>query len=103
MAKIEVTGEVKRLLGDKGFTLAEPIRKETNGVWETVGSRYLTVWLNTLPIPNVGDAVTVRGNLSWKLEEYEGKPSMKVNVNANEIVAETKKQSPIVLDDDLPF
>jgi hypothetical protein len=85
MAKIEVTGDVSRLLGDKGFTLAEPIRKQNGVNWEVVGSRYYTVWVNQLPQPNVSAAVTVSGNLSWKLEEYEGKQQMKVYVNATQI------------------
>jgi len=92
MAKIEVTGEVVRLLGDKGFTLAEPIRKQNGVEWETVGSRYFTVWANGQDLPSVGVAVTVNGNLSWKLEEYEGKPSMKVNVNATKILAAVTHQ-----------
>jgi hypothetical protein len=85
MAKIEVTGDVQRLLGDKGFTLAEPIRKQNGVNWEVVGSRYYTVWVNQLPQPSVSGAVTVSGNLSWKLEEYEGKQQMKVYVNATQI------------------
>jgi len=84
MAILEVTGEVIRHLGSKGFTLAEPRREMVNGQWQTAeGKKYFSVWSTELP--SVGAVVTVKGSLSVKLDEYEGKQSIKVNVNAFDV------------------
>jgi hypothetical protein len=116
MAIIEVTGEVIRHLGSKGFTLAEPRREMVGGQWQTAeGKKYFSVWATELP--SVGDVVTVKGSLSVKLDEYEGKQSIKVNVNAfsvvpavdHQMVAKAKQdfatiaQDPAKSVDDLPF
>ena len=86
MAKIEVTGEVVKLLGDKGFTLAEPIVKKGDNGWETVGKRYFTVWVGLLDLPAVGQKKTVTGSFVAKLEEYQGKQVLKQTINAATIV-----------------
>ena len=117
MAIIEVTGEVIRHLGSKGFTLAEPRREMVGGQWQTAeGKKYFSVWATELP--SVGDVVTVKGSLSVKLDEYEGKQSIKVNVNAFDVkpaldhptVAKAKqdfakivRESAPSVEDDLPF
>jgi hypothetical protein len=116
MAILEVTGEVIRHLGSKGFTLAEPRREMVNGQWQTAeGKKYFSIWAEQLPA--VGSQVTVKGSLSVKLDEYEGKQSIKVNVNAFSVVPALDHQTvakaqqdfaKIVQDsapsvDDLPF
>ena len=84
MAILEVTGEVIRHLCSKGFTRAEPRREMVNGQWQTAeGKKYFSVWSTELP--SVGAVVTVKGSLSVKLDEYEGKQSIKVNVNAFDV------------------
>ena len=116
MAIVEVTGEVIRHLGSKGFTLAEPRREMVGGQWVTAeGKKYFSVWADQLP--TIGSQVTVKGSLSVKLDEYEGKQSIKVNVNAFSVVSAVDHQTvakaqqdfaKIVQDsapsvDDLPF
>lgn len=92
MAILEVTGEVIRHLGQKGFTLAEPRREMVNGQWQTAeGKKYFSVWATELP--TVGAVVTVKGSLSVKLDEYEGKQSIKVNVNAFSVVPAVDHQT----------
>ena len=91
MAKIQVSGKVQKHLGDKGFVLAEAVRKQVDGKWETVATRYFTVWFQELP--PVGVEVDVQGNFSAKIEEYQGKTQLKQTINANSVVqAATIKQ-----------
>ena len=89
MATIKVTGKVQKLLGDKGFVLAEPVRKQTDGVWETIGNRYFTVWFRELPAVNA--EVEVVGSFSAKLEEYQGKTQLKQTINATTVAPATMK------------
>ena len=89
MATIKVTGKVQKHLGDKGFVLAEPIRKQTDGVWETIGNRYFSVWFRELPAVNA--EVEVVGSFSAKLEEYQGKTQLKQTINASSVAPYTTK------------
>ena len=100
MAKITVSGDVIRLLGDKGFVLAEPIRRKSGDSWETVGKNYFSVWCQSLP--TVGDVVEVNGSFSAKLEEYQGKPQMKLSVN-NATVTPVIRQSAQTAPEPVPF
>lgn len=90
MAHIEVTGEVIRHLGDKGFTLCEPVIRKGDAGFETVGKNYYTVWFGDLPPVNT--SVIVHGRLTVKLDEYQGKPQVKTIINAKKVVVKNLTQ-----------
>ena len=91
MAHIEVTGEVIRHLGEKGFTLAEPIIRKGDAGFETIGKNYYTVWFAELP--PLKTSVFVTGRLSVKLDEYQGKPQVKTVINAKTVTVKTMDKS----------
>jgi len=78
MAIVYVTGKVVKHLGDKGFTLVEEYKV---GEWDR--KDYYTVWFAELPA--VGAEVKVKGSLSVKLREYQGKQTVQTAVNAKEV------------------
>ena len=81
MAQVKVTGVVDKPLGDSGFTLIETVRVESTGQsWE----KKWKVWTKDT-IPAFSSTVTVVGELSAKLNEYEweGETRRVVDLNVN--------------------
>jgi hypothetical protein len=91
MATIYASGEVARLIPGYGFKLVETtiVKGEERKTW-------LTVWTDT--VVREGQKVTVKGELSTKLETFTGRdntPKTAVAINVNN--AQVKP------DEDLPF
>jgi hypothetical protein len=91
MATVTATGEVARLIPGYGFKMVETtsFKGEERKVW-------LTVWTDA--VVREGAKVTVRGDLSTKLETFTGRdntPKTAVAININN--AQVKPA------EDLPF
>jgi hypothetical protein len=91
MATIIASGEVARLIPGYGFKLVETttVKGEERKTW-------LTIWTDT--VVREGQKVTVKGELSTKLETFTGRdntPKTAVAINVNN--AQVKP------DEDLPF
>jgi hypothetical protein len=108
MAKVMIeNGEVTQHLSDKGFTL-ETTFKTRSG--EEKKERW-TVWGKQ---PAVGSVVTVRGDISVKLEEFEGENGMvryaRAHINNPQVEASQmppadpmQNYQPTIVDDGVPF
>lgn len=97
MATVYVSGKVVKLLANKGFTLVEELR---NGEWEQ--KNYYAVWTKDLPV--VGAEVKVKGSLSVKIREYEGKQTLQVAINAKSVESvSTAPVNALSADEAFPF
>ena len=96
MATVYVTGKVIGLLGDKGFRMVEEVKTDK---WES--KNYFTVWAKELPA--VDAEVKVKGSLSVKLQEYQGKQQVQVTINAREVSVTTAQVSVPSVSEELPF
>lgn len=108
MAKVMIeNAEVTKHLSDKGFILETKYRTR-NGEEQT---EKWTVWGKQ---PGIGQVVNVRGDLSVKLEEFEGENGVvryaRAHINnptfVASVVPETdpyKNAQPTIVDDGVPF
>ena len=96
MATVYVTGKVIGLLGSKGFRLVEELKGSD---WEK--KNYFTVW--TADLPAVDAEVKVKGTLSVKLQEYQGKQQVQVAINAKEVTVSNAPVTVPSVSDVLPF
>jgi hypothetical protein len=94
MAKIQITGAtVDRLLSDKGLAVSTTYTKKDG----EQGTEKYTVWTDPTGY-NVGDTVNVIGNLSVRVDEFDG-DNGKVHyarINVNQPQVEKAEQ-------DMPF
>lgn len=90
MATIYATGEVARLIPGYGFKLVE-----TNLVNGEERKTWITVWTNHQV--REGDKVTVKGDLSTKVESYTGRdnqPRTGVAINVNNAQVKPTEEAP---------
>lgn len=74
------SGEVKRKVGSRGaFAVAETITLPNGATFD----KTYTVWLESDDSPNVGDIVTVTGEVSVKTREYPAPSGMKTAIDIN--------------------
>lgn len=74
------SGEVKRKVGSRGaFAVAETITLPNGATFD----KTYTVWYDGEESPNVGDIVTVTGEVSVKTREYAAPSGMKTAIDIN--------------------
>jgi len=101
MAQVKVTGKVNKVFGasNQGLSLVESYKSATGEDY----TRTYTVWYAVAHNIELEAEITVVGQLSAKIEDFEdktGKPGRKVKLDVNNaVVAETKPAVPA----DLPF
>ena len=81
MATIEIeNAKVTRIIEGYGFEVKETrmVKGEEYGSWYTVWNKEVK--------PQVGDTVTVQGQYSLKVDEYEGKTRYQISVNNAEVM-----------------
>jgi hypothetical protein len=102
MAQVKVTGKVNKVFGasNQGLSLVESYKSATGEDY----TRTWTVWFAVSHNLAVDAEVTVTGQLSAKIEDFEdktGKPGRKVKLDVNNaVVAPAPKP---VAPADLPF
>lgn len=78
MATITITNaKVNRVIQDMGFEVAESYETRDGDIKETK----FTVWTTPNNIPAEGATVNVSGNVSVRLEEYNGNKFARFHVN----------------------
>ena len=101
MAQVKVTGKVNKVFGanNQGLSLVESYKSATGEDY----TRTYTVWYAVAHNIELEAEITVVGQLSAKIEDFEdktGKPGRKVKLDVNNaVVAEAKPAVPA----DLPF
>jgi hypothetical protein len=101
MAHVKVTGKVNKVFGasSQGLSLVESYKSATGEDY----TRTWTVWFAVAHNLTVDQEITVTGQLSAKIEDFEdktGKPGRKVKLDVNNaVVAEAKPAAK----EDLPF
>jgi hypothetical protein len=84
MAVIKVSGKVSKVFGasNQGLEILETYKSATGEDW----TRSYTVWFAVAHNQTEGSEVTVYGQLSTKIEDYEdrnGQPARKVKLDIN--------------------
>jgi hypothetical protein len=101
MAQVKVTGKVNKVFGasSQGLSLVESYKSATGEDY----TRTWTVWFAVAHNLTVDQEITVTGQLSAKIEDFEdktGKPGRKVKLDVNNaVVVEAKPATK----EDLPF
>ena len=107
MAQVKVAGKVNKVFGasSQGLSLVESYKSATGEDY----TRTWTVWFAVAHNISVDSEITVTGQLSAKIEDFEdktGKPGRKVKLDVNNaVIAESKLApvEPVVASTDLPF
>lgn len=107
MAQVKVAGKVNKVFGanNQGLSLVESYKSATGEDY----TRTWSVWFAVAHNVEVETEITVTGQLSVKIEDFEdktGKPGRKVKLDVNNaVIAESKSApvAPVVASTDLPF
>ena len=105
MAQVKVAGKVNKVFGasNQGLSLVESYKSATGEDY----TRTWTVWFAVAHNIEVETEITVTGQLSAKIEDFEdktGKPGRKVKLDVNNaVVAESKPAPAVAPAADLPF
>ena len=108
MAQVKVAGKVNKVFGanNQGLSLVESYKSATGEDY----TRTWSVWFAVAHNVEVETEITVTGQLSVKIEDFEdktGKPGRKVKLDVNNaVIAESVKSAsvaPVDASTDLPF
>lgn len=95
LATINITNaKVGRILADKGFEAIETYKLKSGDTGETK----FTVWTSSNNIPGEGSLVNVTGNVSVRVEEYQGRQFARFHVNQPTVMLLDTPQSASVPD-----
>ena len=104
MAQVKVTGKVNEVFGasSQGLSLVESYKSATGEDY----TRTWTVWFAMAHNISVDADLTVTGQLSAKIEDFEdktGKPSRKVKLAVNNAVVASAVAPVVAVATELPF
>lgn len=90
LATINITNaKVGRILANKGFEAIETYQTRTGETGETK----FTVWTSANNIPGEGSLINVTGNVSVRVEEYNGRQFARFHVNQPTVMLLDQPQS----------
>ncbi len=91
----QVSGTVSRI-ADGRFTINVKLREDAQY------PDYVTVWRADFPV-QTGDRIAVKGWMSWKKTERDGKTYVDVSINSPQLVAQQSQDPRGATDPNEPF